>query len=1289
MRFYQIEPKMNSSESQNMIISEFVGDIHIEDLHDQFVKPFEPITESVAPRRLLGNYLTYLVSEDKTTYSVMLKKERKNILPHCNCIHFQINNKCRHIAIVLTSCETQLNAEKIKKKALEVALENEKSENDKKLEIIESKKAKEKTSSKKAATKVVSDKPFIIENAKDFSSSKLYRELPNLVSAVRKGRSFSKSGANQHGFKVVVKSNQKIENVSFYVNKQDEIEITCSCGQSYQDQICNHALDAILYLMDSGHYLQFLPYVNKEAEKNRLLDDFGITINDKEAAEFKFSQDYTGRISLSYIPPQYMSLSKLNDFNTTITHNKFTKKIYKTKEANHSIGIYLQLSNANNTNNPCKVEAFKIESGKKGEEKFTKVLIGKEENARILSVMEPEKLSVLMDFSYLTFKDIFTANYYTQSYSLFTTQHYDNTRKTYLKYFFNKIEEHWHELSNWVDIKFLPENENFSKSNLINIQIVESPIFPKIHVTTDEKFILIKITFVDADDMVIIGEDDSMQIIRGKLIISNNQLFINKSEELVGFLTSIPTGILKFPHKYADKIMKEILHPLQMFYGVEIPSELTLKVLELPMTPVVHLTEHIDKFLYITPKFQYGEHTIDREDTKDLYIEDDGAKKLLFRKSNEEAGFMEYIQSMHPMFKQQGFLPHFTLAFDEVMRNNWFINFSKELMDEGIKMIGVNELKRFKYNNATPKWNMNVTSGIDWFDVKVTASWDDQMIGFKDIKKAIMNKQNFVVLGDGSFGMLPEEWIAKYSNLFKFGVDEKDGIKVSKKQFNIVELLFDQIDNEDIIAEIEDKKRKLLHIEDITTDAIPTEIKAQLRPYQETGYQWMQVLDSISWGGCLADDMGLGKTLQAITFLSYLKKKYNNPTSLIICPTSLIYNWESELNKFAPDLKYHIFYGIGRSFGQEHFNEYDIIISSYGIVRNDIESLVKFKWEYVILDESQAIKNPDAISTKAVQLLSARNKFILSGTPLQNNTYDIYAQFNFLNPGLLGGREFFRQEFANPIDKNGDKDASLMLRRLIKPFMLRRTKVEVATDLPEKTETILWCQMDKNQKTLYDEYKDYYRHALMQKIESEGMAKAGVYILEGLLRLRQICDDPRLVKDKDTKPFKGIKIKELVREIQENMGNHKMLVFSQFTEMLALIREEMDENRIKYCYLDGSTPAASRQNQVEIFQSDKSINVFLISLKAGGVGLNLTEADYVYIVDPWWNPAVEQQAIDRTHRIGQKNKIFAYKMICKDTVEEKIITLQEKKLSISKEIVQEDTAFFKSLSKDDVSFLFS
>jgi len=451
----------------------------------------------------------------------------------------------------------------------------------------------------------------------------------------------------------------------------------------------------------------------------------------------------------------------------------------------------------------------------------------------------------------------------------------------------------------------------------------------------------------------------------------------------------------------------------------------------------------------------------------------------------------------------------------------------------------------------------------------------------------------------------------------------------------------------------------------------------------------MQTLDELGWGGCLADDMGLGKTLQAITFLQFLKEKYKGSTHLVVCPTSLIYNWENELKKFAPKLKYHIYYGTSRQFTEEHFEDYDIIITSYGLIRNDMEQMLKFNWHYIILDESQAIKNPEALVTKAVQLLKAKNRFVLSGTPVQNNTFDLFAQFNFINPGILGNKEFYKTEFANPIDKNNDAEKSKALRQLIYPFLLRRTKEQVAKDLPNKTETILWCQMGKEQQGVYDDYKNYYRKMLMKKIAEEGMAKAGMYVLEGLLRLRQICDSPQLVKDEEVTTKKSIKIDELVRELEENTGTHKLLVFSQFTEMLHLIKEELNQKKITFCYLDGSTPAAKRQEAVDEFQQDESIKVFLISLKAGGVGLNLTAADYVYIVDPWWNPAVEQQAIDRTHRIGQTKKIFAYKMICKDTVEEKIVQLQQRKKQIANDLVTEDAGFIKKLSKDDVEFLFS
>ncbi|MFI5140638.1 MAG: DEAD/DEAH box helicase, partial [Sphingobacteriales bacterium] len=383
------------------------------------------------------------------------------------------------------------------------------------------------------------------------------------------------------------------------------------------------------------------------------------------------------------------------------------------------------------------------------------------------------------------------------------------------------------------------------------------------------------------------------------------------------------------------------------------------------------------------------------------------------------------------------------------------------------------------------------------------------------------------------------------------------------------------------------------------------------------------------------------------------------------------------------------YYGNLRSFDDDHFEKFDIILTSYGVVRLDIEHLARFNWHYIILDESQAIKNPDAQVTRSLQLLKAKNRLILSGTPVQNNTYDLFAQFNFINPGFLGHREFFKREFATPIDKYGEKLKSEQLRRMIYPFMLRRTKEQVATDLPDKTETILWCSMNKAQRGMYDDYKNYYRNMLLKKIDEEGMGKSGIYVLEGLLRLRQICDHPALIKDDNEAPGESVKTEELMREIQENSGGHKLLVFSQFTEMLGIIKKELELAGISHCYLDGSTPGAKRKDEVKRFQEDESIKVFLISLKAGGVGLNLTAADYVYLVDPWWNPAAEQQAIDRTHRIGQTRKIFAYKMICKDTVEEKILQLQQKKKSLADDLISEDAGFVKKLTKEDIAFLFS
>ena len=462
-----------------------------------------------------------------------------------------------------------------------------------------------------------------------------------------------------------------------------------------------------------------------------------------------------------------------------------------------------------------------------------------------------------------------------------------------------------------------------------------------------------------------------------------------------------------------------------------------------------------------------------------------------------------------------------------------------------------------------------------------------------------------------------------------------------------------------------------------------------LRPYQVHGFHWLNYLHDVSWGGILADDMGLGKTVQALSFLQHFKDANNKLLALVVCPTTLIFNWENEIRKFTPALNYHIHHGGDRSRNKEEICDHNVIITTYGTLRSDIKLLMDVPFDYVVLDESQAIKNPASKVTKAACLLKTKHRLCMSGTPLQNNTFDIFAQMNFLNPGMLGSVEFFRQEFAIPIDKFGEPDRKDHLRKLLYPFILRRTKEQVAQDLPEKTETILYCEMEDEQRKVYNAYRNDYRDKILGTIESQGIQKSQLTILQGLMKLRQICDSPAILNETEKYPNHSIKLDELAREITENIGDHKALIFSQFLGMLALIKERLKALDVKFEYFDGSTAATDREKAIRNFQEDDECRVFLISLKAGGVGLNLTAADYVYIVDPWWNPAVEQQAIDRTHRIGQTKNIFAYRMICKDSIEDKILQLQEKKRILAKDLIADDDGFVKSLTRADVEYLFS
>lgn len=627
------------------------------------------------------------------------------------------------------------------------------------------------------------------------------------------------------------------------------------------------------------------------------------------------------------------------------------------------------------------------------------------------------------------------------------------------------------------------------------------------------------------------------------------------------------------------------------------------------------------------------------------------------------------------------------MSYQDLQKDHFLIKAVERFAEADIKIYGVKDLKGLRVSPYAAKVSYSVSSKIDWFEVEMEMAWGDTVIGIDELKKRFVPGNDYVELGDGSRGMLPTEWIKKLERLFGHGQIVKGNLEISDKKFSIVDELFDQIEDADTLDFIQDRKSKLLKTEWQQERPLPRGIKAKLRHYQKDGFQWMTFLDSFQWGGILADDMGLGKTLQVIVFLKHILAS-SKQANLIVVPTSLLFNWENELRKFAPSLKTHFHYGVGREKSTKAFDKKQIVLTSYGHMLSDIEFLKDFHFNYVILDESQAIKNPASKRYKAARLLKANNRLAMTGTPIENNTFDLYAQMSFLNPGLLGSAKSFKENYAKPIDTGRDAEKAAELQRLIKPFILRRTKEQVATELPDKTEEVLYCEMGRAQRKVYDAHRNKYRDILTKKLDEDGLNKSRFAVLEGLTKLRQICDSPALLPGEEKYSGDAEKIELLMMHITEKTANHKILIFSQFVKMLRIIESRIIDEGIPYAYLDGQSNTKQRQASVDRFQNEEDCRVFLISLKAGGTGLNLMAADYVYIVDPWWNPAVENQAIDRCYRIGQDKKVIAYRMICKDTVEEKIMDLKQKKKAIAGEIITTDEGVLKKLTKDDLMGLF-
>jgi non-specific serine/threonine protein kinase len=677
-------------------------------------------------------------------------------------------------------------------------------------------------------------------------------------------------------------------------------------------------------------------------------------------------------------------------------------------------------------------------------------------------------------------------------------------------------------------------------------------------------------------------------------------------------------------------------------------------------------------------------HTQDR-----IAMAQEGKVIVVNRNRAEELSFIRKLEGLHSNFIRPEGSGSLALKSADVLKNNWFFLFVDRMQEMNVPVQGFEILKNFRFNTSKPKTQIYISSGVDWFDAKVDIIFGNEHVTIAEVKRALANKQQFVQLNDGTLGILPEEWIKKYSLLFNVGEGKHNKLRLSKYHLSVIDELYEERDESEIHFELEEKMERLRSFKNIIEIDPPQELDHILRPYQVSGYHWLNFLNDAGWGGILADDMGLGKTVQALSYLLQFRRNKGSLKAMVVCPTTLMYNWENEIKKFTPQLTYFIHHGGSRTRDKKVFEEHNIMITTYGTLRSDIKFFVDTEFDYVILDESQSIKNPQSKVTKAAGLLKSKNRLCLSGTPLQNNTFDLYSQMNFLNPGMLGSVEFFRNEFSTPIDKFAEKEKKEHLRKLLYPFILRRTKEQVAKDLPEKTETILFCEMEDEQRNIYEAYRNDYRSKILGVIEEQGIDRSQLTILQGLMKLRQICDSPAILNEPEKYENHSIKLDELAREITENIGDHKALVFSQFLGMLALIKHKLKDLDVDFEYFDGSTTAPDREKAIQRFQNDDNCRVFLISLKAGGVGLNLTAADYVYIVDPWWNPAVEQQAIDRTHRIGQTKNIFAYRMICKDTIEDKILQLQDKKRALARDLISDDATFVKSLSREDVEYLFS
>jgi SNF2 family DNA or RNA helicase len=867
-------------------------------------------------------------------------------------------------------------------------------------------------------------------------------------------------------------------------------------------------------------------------------------------------------------------------------------------------------------------------------------------------------------------------------------------------------------------------------------RIQEEPIYvaaglvePVFHFSRSESEIRYNLVIShDEKEISLKGEDTMLLGIKPCLLLIGKTLFRFEKEwegkKLTPFFTKDYILVPKTSEKaYFQKFVLDAVRQ----YKVRAEG-FSVETLSLAPKPALKLEQNWQNHWALQALFDYGKSTFSFGDTSPSKVsmkEEHGS--FSFVKVNRDAAFEKrwvkqlvnlglvnrggdgfYLWYPARYYEEEGGEPKLAGLYDYL---DWLAANREAL---GLKDIIVEQDSGSgTFFLGSPLVRLEVSDRNDWFDLFGTVRFGPHEIPFLRLKNHILQGRREFALPDGSIGLIPVEWFEKYQDVLKFSTGKGNILQLKKHHYTLLRQL------KEASTPIEGLDQAM---KEFRPPPLPADIQADLRPYQLQGFQWMSFLYQNRLGGCLADDMGLGKTLQTLAMLVHAHKVLRpdpdlrnaldaikeNPhvpktqlelfaegeaellpvesgTSLLVMPLSLIHNWQREILRFTPSLKVLQHTGPTRQDNTRLFNRYDLVLTTYGTVRNDIEILEGFHFNYIVLDESQIIKNAESKIFNAIKKLNASHRLVLTGTPVENSLTDLWAQFSFLNPGLLGNLNYFREEFVQPIERNSDSRRQMKLHKLIEPFILRRTKSEVAKELPELTETVRYCEMSEEHRKFYEARKSQIRNLILEQVEKQGMDKSRFFILSSLMKLRLMANHPYMVDPEYA--FDSGKFIEVRENIAKLMAEgHKVLIFSQFVKHLNIYRQYFETQGMSYNLLTGQIAGKDRERLISDFQNDPEKRLFLISLKAGGVGLNLTGADYVFMLDPWWNPAVEKQAINRAHRIGQDKKVFVYKFITRDTVEEKILLLQQRKTTLADMLIDNNNPL-KNMGVDEIKDL--